>query len=90
MLNDSTASKFVTIKWIEVNDLSNGHYSSNKNTRFKGPILRSVLCDYSDVYIVVEGIIGLLAAPANKNDKAEKADALKTNAPFSSCKPKTR
>ena len=84
MLNDSTASKFVIIKWIEVNDLSNGQYSNSKNTRFKSAILRSVFCDYSDMYIVVEGIIGLLAAPANKNDEAEKADALKFNTPFRS------
>ena len=32
--NDSTVSKFVTRKFIEVNDLSNGQYSVNKNVRF--------------------------------------------------------
>ena len=32
-LNDSTVSKFVTTKWIEVNDLSNGQYSANKNIK---------------------------------------------------------
>ena len=35
LLNDSTVSKFVTRKWIEVNDLSSGQYSVNKNVRFK-------------------------------------------------------
>ena len=30
LLNDSTVSKFVTRKWIEVSDLSGGQYSVNK------------------------------------------------------------
>ena len=34
-LNDSTVSKFVTKKWVEVNDLSSGQFSANKNIRFK-------------------------------------------------------
>ena len=35
LLNDSTVSKFVTKKWFEVNGLSIGQYSANKNIRFK-------------------------------------------------------
>ena len=31
LLNDSTVSKFVTKKWVEVNDLSSGQYSVKKN-----------------------------------------------------------
>ena len=43
-------------KWIEVNDLSGSQYSTNKNIlRFKTPMPRSDLCDYSDMYIVAEG-----------------------------------
>ena len=48
-------SKVVTRKWIEVNDLSGGQYSANKNIRFENPMLRSDLCDYIDTYIVVKG-----------------------------------
>ena len=44
-------------KWIEVNDLSSGQYSVNKNIRFKTSMLRSDLCDYSDAYIVAKGRI---------------------------------
>ena len=55
--NYSTISKFVTRKWIEVNDLSGGQYSINKNIRFKPSIRRSDLCDCSDAYIVVKGTI---------------------------------
>ena len=30
LLNDSSVSKFVTKKWVEVNDLSSGQYSASK------------------------------------------------------------
>ena len=40
-------------KWIEVNDLSGGKNSIIKNIRFKTPMLGSDLCDYSNVFIVV-------------------------------------
>ena len=43
LLSDSTASKFVTRKWIEVNDLSGSQYSVNKNLRFKTTFVRSNL-----------------------------------------------
>ena len=49
-------SKFVT---RIVNDLLNGQYCVNKNIRFKTPMLRSNLCDYSDAYIVVKLTINL-------------------------------
>ena len=55
LLNSSTVSKFVTRKWIEVNDLSNDQYSVNKSIRFKIPIIGLDLCDYSDAYIAVKG-----------------------------------
>ena len=35
LLDDSTVSKFVTKNWVEVNDLSSGQYSVNKNIMFK-------------------------------------------------------
>ena len=35
LLNDSTVFKFVTKKWIKVNDLSSGQYSSTKNIGLK-------------------------------------------------------
>ena len=40
LLNNLTVSKFVTRKWIEVNDLSDDQYSVDKNIRFKTPMLR--------------------------------------------------
>ena len=72
LLNDLIVSKFLTRKYIKIN-LLNGQYSVNKNVRFKTPILRSDLCDYSDVYIVDKLTIDLsIAAAANQNDKAQK------------------
>ena len=35
-------------------------------------MLRSDLCDRSDVYIAIKGTIDLFAAAANENDKAQK------------------
>ena len=48
-------------------------------------MLKSDLCDYSDAYIFVKGIIDILAADTNKNDKAQKSVASKNNTPFRSC-----
>ena len=49
--------KFVTKKWIEVYDQSEGNYNVNKEIRIKTSMLRSDLCDYSNAYIVVKGTI---------------------------------
>ena len=46
-------------------------------------MLRSDLCHYSDVYIVVKGII--TATRPNKTDAYDKKLAFKNNAPFISC-----
>ena len=47
-------------------------------------MLRSDLCDYSDVYIVVKGTIDLVAAAASEIYKAGKNVAYKNSAPFRS------
>ena len=61
LLNDSTVSKFVTKKWVEVNHLPSDLYSNNKNTRFKASLLGSDLCDYSGAYTDVKKIINVKA-----------------------------
>ena len=75
--NNSTVPRFVTKKWVEVNDLSSGQYYVYKIITFRTSMLRSDLCDYSDAYIVVKGTIGLLAAAANENDEVENDVTLK-------------
>ena len=82
-------SKFVTREYVRVNGLSN-MYKENKSIRFKTPMLRSNLCDYSDAYILVKGTITLTAPGVNNNannsrDKRNVPLILKNNAPFVSC-----
>ena len=55
--DDKDLSRFVTKKWIEVYDQSEGNYNVNKEIRIKTSMLRSDLCDFSDAYIVVKGTI---------------------------------
>ena len=74
--------KFVTRKWIRINDLSSGQYFV-KNTRFKSPMVRSGLCDYSKAYIVVKGAITV--AGTNVNNGIYKVLVFNNNTPFRSC-----
>ena len=59
LLKESTISKFLTIKWIKVNNLTDGQYSVAKSIRLTIPTSRSNLCDYNDVYIVVKGTLNI-------------------------------
>ena len=82
-------SKFVTIEYVRVNSLSN-RYNENKSIRFKTPMLRSNLCDYFDVYILVKGTITVTTPGVNNNannirDKRNRPVILKNNPPFVSC-----
>ena len=81
ILNDATLSKFVTRKWVEVNDLSSGRYSLNKNMRFAIP---SDLRDCSDINIVVKRRI-TFTGDTNANIRSKKIKTLTNNAPFRSC-----
>ena len=75
-------SKFIAKKWIEVNNQSGKPYITNKQIRFTTSMLRSHLCDYSDAYIVVKGVITVTNP---NNDAYNKKLALKNDAPFISC-----
>ena len=82
-------SKFVTREYVRVNSLLNT-YNENKSIRFKTPMLRSNLCDYSDAYILVKGTITVTAPGVNNNannirDKINRPLILKNNASFVSC-----
>ena len=75
-------SKFVTKKWIEVYDQSEGKYDVNKEIRIKTSMLRSDLCDFSGAYIVVKGTI---TVKNPNNAKRNKAVTFKNNAPLINC-----
>ena len=80
-------SKFVTREYVEVNSLLNT-YNENKSIRFKTPMLRSNLCDYSDAYILVKGTItvnGVVHGAENDIARRNRPLILKNNAPFVSC-----
>ena len=82
-------SKFVTREYVRVNSLLNT-YNETKSIRFKTPMLRSNLYDYSDAYILVKGTITVTAPGVNNNannisDKRNRPLILKNNAPFVSC-----
>ena len=70
-------SKFVTREYVRVNSLFNT-YNENKSIR-----LRSDLCDYADVYILVNGTI--IVAGNQPRDRQSKPVILKNNAPFVLC-----
>ena len=80
--DDKDLLTFLTKKWIEVYDQSERDYRVNKEIRIKTPMLRSDLCDFSDAYIVVKGIITVTNP---NNAKRNKAVAFKNNAPFINC-----
>ena len=82
-------SKFVTIEYVRVISLSN-MYNENKSIRFKTPMLRSDLCDYSDAYILVKSTVTVTVPGVNNDannirDKRNRPLILKNNAPFVSC-----
>ena len=65
-MNESNNSKFVTSKWNIANDQSNANYSVRNEIIYNTEVLKSNLCDYNDVYIVVKGDITVTAAPATQ------------------------
>ena len=69
--DDKDLLKFVTKKWIEVYDQSEGNYNVNKEIRIKTSMLRSDLCDFNGAYIVVNGTI-TVNAPNNAKKKINK------------------
>ena len=82
-------SEFVTREYVRVNSLLDT-CNENKSIRFKTPMLKLNLCDYSDAYILVKGTIRVTAVGANNGannirDKKNRPLILKNNAQFVSC-----
>ena len=57
-------TKFRTTNLVAINDDSRGTYNRISHIKFKASVLRSNLCDYSDVYIPVSGAITVAALAA--------------------------
>ena len=82
-------SKFRTRNLVEINDESRGTYNVNSQIKFKTTMLKSSLCDYSDVYILVKGKITIAGAgndaAARQADERNKGVVFKNCAPFINC-----
>ena len=80
-------SKFRTRNWVEINDESRVTYTSN-DIRFKTVMLRSSLCDYADLYILVKGTITITGT--RNYDDAKQADERGKGVTFKNCAPFTK
>ena len=96
--SDTKLRHFATKKWYIINDENNTNYGVNKDTEEKNPdtikydtrVLKPNLCDYADVYILVDGInrtvaAAVPAAPAVQPAIADARLILKNCAPFVKC-----
>ena len=74
---------------IEVHEQSSNaedRYKPSKQIRFKTSMLRSDLCDFSDAYIVVKGVITVTKTNGRDFiDIRNRFLAFKNNAPFTNC-----
>ena len=81
--SDNESSKFATRKWYIANDQNNGQYGrGNRNDstiKFETKIIKPNLCDYSDAYILVTGVIKIA------DIAADTTVAFKNCAPFTKC-----
>ena len=65
--------RFITKKWIKVHDQSGETCNTNKQIRFKTSMLRFDLCDFSDAYIVVKGIVTVSADERDRDEMNRQA-----------------
>ena len=77
-------STFRTKKWIEINDDARGTYNTNSQIKLKISMLKSILCHYSDEYILVSGTITVAEVPAGKRNNSIEV-VFKNCAPFTDC-----
>ena len=80
-------SRFRTKNWFKINDDSRGTY--NKQIKLKTSMLRSILFNCGNAYILVNGIITITGEgaddDANQVDEGDKEVILKNYAPFTDC-----
>ena len=76
--DDKYLPRFVAEKWIEVYDQSEKNYSVSTEVKIKTSMLRSDLCDFSDMHILLWKELILLLIQIMQKESA----AFKKNAPF--------
>ena len=77
-------TKFRAKSQVDINDHTRGTYSTKSQIKFKTSVVKSILCDYSDAYIIAKGpiIVGELEASAGNNNILV---VFKNCAPFADC-----
>ena len=78
-------SEFRTNNWVEINFESRETYNVNGQIKFKTTMLKSSLCNYSDVYILVKRYIAVnnTAADSAAANNTNKKVIFKNYTPFS-------
>ena len=80
-------SKFRTKSWVEINNYACEMYNTNSQIKFKTSMLKPILRDYSDAYILVSGTI--IITGGGDNDSAKWADEKNKGVIFKNCAPFT-
>ena len=71
MLNNTLNQppKFRTKNWIAINDDSRETYDTNSQIKLKTSILKSILSDYRDAYLLADGTVAITEAGADDQAK---------------------
>ena len=70
-------SKYRTKNWAKINVDARGRYNVNSKIRLKAKMLKLRLCNFSDAYMLVKGIITIadtLATAVAANNANEKSN----------------
>ena len=78
-------TKFRTANWVEINDHARGTYSKDSQIKFRTSMLKSSLCDYSDAYRLVKGIISITAQTGDNPNYRNNEVVFKNCASFTDC-----
>ena len=70
--DDTNSRHLPTKKWYIINDLNNAAYGTDEygrnnpaNIKYETKVLKLILCDYADAYILVTGITRTVGGNAN-------------------------
>ena len=78
-------TKFRTKNLNEINDDAIGTYNKDNQIKLKTSMLKSSLCDYSDVYILAKGNMSIAAQEEDNPNNGDKEVVFKNRAPFTDC-----
>ena len=78
LLNEANNFKFVTRKWIIVNDNPKWNYGEGKENTYNTELLKFNFCDYIDIYVLLRGGVTFAGA-------LQTQEVFKHCAPFNKC-----